>query len=448
MYLGLIKESKRLQPYVMCMRVLLVVSLIFLGVAPGGLVLAEGEVARAEEPALVSVLSPWIMTDKSEYFPGETVFITGGGFLALEFVRILIANPDGAAVQDNAVRAAADGSVEDIYLIPVEGRPSPQYYIEATGQTSGAVARTSFADPNPPTISGYTFSDLNGDGLWNLGEPGLDGWTITATATGQTTKTATTGAGAWPDGFYQFTFSASETGAWTISETLPAGWTQTRPTGSGTYTIGVASGGGLPSTGNDFGNFQTASVSGYKFSDLNRDGLWDGSEPALSDWTVNATNGPATKTDLTDVSGFYEFTFSASETGTWTISETLQAGWTQTTSPATHSIAVQSGVNSQNNNFGNAAVFTPAGQPGGPLPGAQGGAELRGAQVPDGGVRPFSDGVLPPAGFEVASAGRVSEAQAPEAGALPFPPIWLVIELLGLALIAAGALLLIRKWVA
>lgn len=98
-----------------------------------------------------------------------------------------------------------------------------------------------------------------------------------------------------------------------------------------------------------------ATILGFKWHDLNFDGLWTTLieedteleieaeyEPVLEGWTIKATpiegdGGVATttthgeeKSTTTDSDGKYEFGFTADEFGWWRISEESQAGWVQT----------------------------------------------------------------------------------------------------------------------
>ena len=80
---------------------------------------------------------------------------------------------------------------------------------------------------------------------------------------------------------------------------------------------------------------------GYKFNDLDGDGVRDAGEPGLSGWTINVTGtttgGAAvnkTTTTLADdpatpdnEAGYYEFIL---DPGTYTVYESLQTGWNQT----------------------------------------------------------------------------------------------------------------------
>ena len=104
--------------------------------------------------------------------------------------------------------------------------------------------------------------------------------------------------------------------------------------------------------------FEYGSISGYKWNDLDGDRIKDAGEPGLSGWTISLS-GHASGSTTTDSNGHYEF--NDLEAGTYTVSETLIFGWTQTypTAPGTHSITLAEGQDSANNNFGNKAVPPP-----------------------------------------------------------------------------------------
>ena len=175
-------------------------------------------------------------------------------------------------------------------------------------------------------IIGQKVNDKNCNGK-NESEPGLPGWTITATntATGSTVTTVTDA-----NGFYYFNNLAP--GTYTISETAQSGWTQTIPGGAGTYTVTLAGGQVIQ---RDFANCnkqeEVGKITGRKIYDRNCNGRIDINEPGLPGWTITATNtgSGATFTTITDANGVYQF--NNLPAGTYTIAEVLQSGWTQST---------------------------------------------------------------------------------------------------------------------
>jgi hypothetical protein len=90
-------------------------------------------------------------------------------------------------------------------------------------------------------------------------------------------------------------------------------------------------------------------ISGQKFYDLNCNGKQDPGEPGLSGWTIQLSNGSNT---VTDVNGYYYFT--NLPPGTYTVTEALQPGWTQSAPPGgshTVNLGTLEQVNGQD--FGN-----------------------------------------------------------------------------------------------
>jgi hypothetical protein len=71
-------------------------------------------------------------------------------------------------------------------------------------------------------------------------------------------------------------------------------------------------------------------ISGYKFSDLNCNGVRETGEPGLSSWTINLA-GPVTGTTTTDASGYYQF--NCLTPGNYQVFETSQPGYVVSTPP-------------------------------------------------------------------------------------------------------------------
>ncbi len=199
-------------------------------------------------------------------------------------------------------------------------------------------------------ISGTKFNDLNGNGVKDNGEPGLANWQIYVSgAAAETTLT---------DGAGNYSFILPNSGNYTVREIQQEGWTQTTTNPSAIdYVVGQ------PVSGVNFGNYEEASISGWKFGDTNGNGVYDDSESGLAGWSIKATKGETVKSTTTDANGFYSFSFLPSETGTWVISEVQQPGWIQI-APAngTYSIVVQSGTAAGHTDFGNAQAGSISGQ--------------------------------------------------------------------------------------
>ncbi|RPI19876.1 MAG: hypothetical protein EHM58_00355 [Ignavibacteriae bacterium] len=93
----------------------------------------------------------------------------------------------------------------------------------------------------------------------------------------------------------------------------------------------------------------TGSINGYKWNDINGDGIYQTSEPMLPNWTINLSNGQSVQTDNW---GYYFF--SSLPAGIYTVSETNQTGCTQTfPSGGSHSIVLGYNETINNINFGN-----------------------------------------------------------------------------------------------
>lgn len=194
------------------------------------------------------------------------------------------------------------------------------------------------------SISGTKFSDLNGNGIRDAGEPGLAGWTIVLTKPDTTTVSTVT------DSNGDYALGSLFIGTYTVSEVMQAGWLQTAPAG-GTYTFAINAGDHL--SGADFGNFQFGTISGMKFNDINGNGMKDAGEPGLAGWTIVLTKPDGTTmTTTTDASGNY--TFMNLGPGAYTVAEMLMPGWVQTAPPSgTYSVTITSGAAVLKQDFGN-----------------------------------------------------------------------------------------------
>ncbi len=275
------------------------------------------------------------------------------------------------------------------------------------------------------SISGMKFRDLNGNGIKDGGDTGLEGWTINLSiATPATVMHTSTDA----NGNYSFQNLNPDT--YTVSETNQPGWSTTRP-GLQTYTVVL--GAGQDTTGLDFGNHPApVSISGTVFEDLNGDTLRQGGEPGLLNWVVKLS-GDATDSTLTDSSGRYRF--SNLLYGSYTVTEVLQGGW-QRNRPAAgaYNLSISPGDSAAGREFGNFRYASISGQKFNDV-NANGikdsgevgieawvihlaGPATRGASTDTGGNYAFTS--LPPGSYTVSETVQVGWAQTLPAGNAPY----------------------------
>lgn len=210
----------------------------------------------------------------------------------------------------------------------------------------------SAVNPAPPRISGYKWNDLDGDGVWDSGEPALSGWRINFYRNGAYAGYATTNS----SGYYYFVIDATQgrrPGTWTMSEQLQSGWVQTKATSAVTVQEGSYSA-GRNYGNNNFGNFKLGSVSGVKWSDADADGVKDPDEPQMAGIQVKLLkSGSVAATAITDSQGRYAFT--GLRAGTYRVEEVVPEGWEQTYPllPGYHERVIRSGSNFTDCDFGN-----------------------------------------------------------------------------------------------
>ena len=212
----------------------------------------------------------------------------------------------------------------------------------------------------PFDLSGTKYTDVDGDGVVDPEDTGLGGVKIYIDVNED---------GNFDDGVDLYTTTASD-GTWSftdlgagyagkmIYEVLPDGYVQTL--GAAGYQITGTS--GADQTNLNFANFEEVSVSGYKWTDTDGDGQWDGTESGLAGWTIyldddgDFGNG-VIATTTTDEDGYYAFENLGP--GTYYVYEASQTNWLQTYDGSA-SFTAQSGVNvggdsgaAEDFNFGN-----------------------------------------------------------------------------------------------
>ena len=158
------------------------------------------------------------------------------------------------------------------------------------------------------SVSGHKYEDLDGDGALDEGEPPVSGVPIELYRDG--TKVAETVTG--PDGSYRF--DDLEAGTYTVREVLPAGWFATYP--SDASHDGVVLTYCNPVEGLDFLNRRYASLRGFKYLDLDEDGVMDGDEEGLDGVTILLNDGERS----TVTAGGGQFSFDNLVPGTYKVS--------------------------------------------------------------------------------------------------------------------------------
>ncbi len=167
-------------------------------------------------------------------------------------------------------------------------------------------------------IAGYKWSDLNGNGAFDTGEPKLSGWTINLCADSACTtilQTTTT------DSSGNFTFSVVP-GTYYVREVVETGYRQTAPA-SVFYGPLVVSASTPQYLDNNFGNQQLGKIIVNKTA--------TGGNAKFS-YTTTGGDGFPTGFDITTSNGSGSQTFTNIVPGVYSVAETPLAGWTLTSS--------------------------------------------------------------------------------------------------------------------
>jgi subtilisin-like proprotein convertase family protein len=207
-----------------------------------------------------------------------------------------------------------------------------------SGDAGAAVSSWSItitAQSATASVGNFVFNDLNGNGIQDAGEPGIDGVSVQLlNSPSLTVAASTTTAGG---GLYSFTGVAA--GNYVLQFTAPAGFafspkdqggddTIDSDTNTGTgRTDPFALAGGDNDTTRDCGMTGTY-VGNFVFGDTNHNGVQDAGETGIDGVTVHLLNSSNAIVGTTTTAGGGFYSFFVTPAGTYSIEFVLPTGFT------------------------------------------------------------------------------------------------------------------------
>ncbi len=216
-------------------------------------------------------------------------------------------------------------------------------------------------DTNFGAIKGTQWNDLDGDGIKDIGEPGLNNRTIYLDQNNNSVfDVGEISAQTDANGDYIFTDLVA--GTYQVAEVLPTGWETTFPVG-GVQTVNLEK--GEIETNINFGNKALpGEIQGIKWKDSDGDGIKDASEVGLAGWTIfldsdqDGILDPGETFTTTGVNGEYNFKNLAPDT--YTVAEQVKEGWQQTSPGAPGNKSFETGNFNSWQTKGNTSIQTAA----------------------------------------------------------------------------------------
>ena len=192
------------------------------------------------------------------------------------------------------------------------------------------------------SISGVVYNDFNRNSRQDAGEPGLSGWQVYADANNNSVLDPKE-ARATTDSFGRYTLRTG-VGSQVVRVVRPAGWFASN-TAEESKSVTVTLNGTASA---NFGSFApSGAATGFKWLDINGDGIRDVGEPGLSgvyvylDLDGDARPDVGEPAALTKADGSYVLTPPIA--GTYTIREVVDPGYVQTFPTAGFHTAVYDG---------------------------------------------------------------------------------------------------------
>jgi hypothetical protein len=168
------------------------------------------------------------------------------------------------------------------------------------------------------SVHGRKFNDINANGVYDNGEPGLSGWKIYLT--GASIDSTTTNSSG------NFIFSDLAPGSYTVSEAVNASWLQTYPSEGYSYSVTLAD--LQDDSAKVFGNYEYSSVVVRKYADLDNNFSTTG-DWTLYPWGLRVYKDSISETTLLgSVTSSSLLTLSTLLPGTYIAVEDDSTGWT------------------------------------------------------------------------------------------------------------------------
>lgn len=222
---------------------------------------------------------------------------------------------------------------------------SPNYY-DINILSGTEVINMHFGNYGYGSFSGKVFNDVNGNGLMEQNESGLQNFKIMLYKDEQLVDSVLS------DEFGFYSFNNLLYGNYKFVVIYPEGWIQTIPTNPDYYTRIIVSRDSV--TDKNFGFFKLGEISGFVYNDYNANGIKDSTDNGLEGFKVMLYSGEVLiDSIITDINGYFKFTNLYN--GTYIISQSLPTNWIQTfpALPEVYIIAISSGSNVSESNFGN-----------------------------------------------------------------------------------------------
>ncbi len=211
--------------------------------------------------------------------------------------------------------------------------------VSTTLTTTKHAAEVNFGDRGVGTIRGTVFNDRNGNEEQDVGEPGINGVTITLLQGGTAVFTTTTSGG----GMYDF--DSVWLGEYTVRETDREGYVSTT---DNTATVSLTMAQQVEVR--NFGDRGVGTIQGTVFSDENGNEEQDGDEQGIPGVTITILHdGSATGTTTTASDGSY--TFASQFLGDYSVQETNPEGYVSTTNDEVE-VSLTAPGQQRNVNFG------------------------------------------------------------------------------------------------